>query len=299
MDRIDRLRTFIAVAEKASFVEAARRMRISATAASRAVASLEASLGTPLLRRTTRSVRLTEEGALYLERCRAALTDLDDAALALRGDGSTPGGTIALTAPVAFGRLYILPIVTSLLRTYPALRIELTLIDRFVRLVDEGIDVAVRIGDLTDSALHARKVAEVQRILVASPEYLAAHGTPRDAAALQGHAIISFAELDRAQEWRFGPAGNIMVRIEPRLVVNTADAAVDAATSGLGIARVLSYQALDAVRAGRLVTLLDALAPPSLPVHLVYQANRRTSVNVRAFIAASRDYFDGLDLRAA
>ncbi len=299
MDRLDMLRTFVAVADRASFAEAARRLRVSPTAASRAVATLEESLGTVLLRRTTRSVRLTEEGAAYLQHCRAALGELDDAALALRGDKATPSGTLVLTAPVTFGRLHILPIVTTLLRANPGLKVELTLIDRVVRLVDEGVDVAIRIGDLSDSGLHALKVAEVRRVLVASPAYLAAHGTPANVPALHDHALLSFTEIDRAQEWRFGPSGKIAIRIEPRLTLNTADAAVKAAIDGLGIVRLLSYQTIDAVAAGKLVTVFDELAPPPIPVHLVYQASRRASINVRALIDAARSYFGMLDLSGA
>jgi DNA-binding transcriptional LysR family regulator len=298
MDRLEELRTFVAVADQASFAEAARRMRISPTAASRAVASLEASLGATLLQRTTRSVRLTEDGAAYLEHCRAALAELDDAALALRGDGATPGGTLVITAPVAFGRLHILPVAVRLLRTHGAIKVELTLIDRVVRLVDEGIDVAVRIGDLSDSSLHALKITEVRRVLVASPGYLALRGSPANVPALHDHALISFAELDRALEWRFGPGGKPAIRIEPRLIVNTADAVIAAAMDGMGIARVLSYQAIEAIAAGKLVTLLDDMSPPPIPVHLVYQANRRASVNVRAFIDAAREHFGELRLTA-
>ena len=299
MDRLDMLRTFVAVADRGSFAEAARRMRISPTAASRAVATLEESLGAVLLRRTTRSVRLTEEGAAYLQHCRAALGELDDAALALRGDTATPSGTLVLTAPVTFGQLHILPIVTTLLRANPGLKVELTLTDRVVRLVDEGVDVAVRIGDLSDSGLHALKVAEVRRVLVASPAYLALHGSPANVPALHDHALLSFTEIDRAQEWRFGPSGKIAIRIAPRLMVNTADAAVRGAINGLGIVRLLSYQTLDAVAAGTLVTVFDNLAPPPIPVHLVYQASRRASVNVRALIDCARAYFSGLDLSGA
>lgn len=296
MDRLEMLRTFVAVADNASFAEAARRLRVSPTAASRAVAALEEALGTSLLRRTTRSVRLTDEGAVYLERCRAALTDLDDAALALRGVGAVPGGNLVVTAPVTFGRLHILPIATSLLRHHPGLNVELTLVDRVVRLVEEGIDVAVRIGDLSDSSLHALKIAEVRRVLVASPGYLESRGMPSNVPALHGHSLISFTEIDRAHEWRFGSTGKTAVRIEPRLTVNTADAAIAAAVDDVGIARVLSYQALDAIASGKLVTLLDAFSPPPSPVHLVYQANRRASVNVRAFIDAARSHFTGLNL---
>ena len=298
MDQFEMIRIFVAVADKGSFVEAARRQRVSPTAASRSVAMLEKSLGTILLSRTTRSVRLTEAGALYLERCRAILADLDDAALALRGDRAVPGGTLVITAPVTFGRLHILPIATGLLRHFPALKVEIILIDRVVRLVDEGVDIAVRIGDLSNSSLHALKVAEVRRILVASSAYLAKCGTPVNVAELHQHALISFSELELAQEWRFGSAGKLAIRIEPRLIVNTADAAVAAAVADAGIARVLSYQALAAITAGKVATLLDEYAPPPVPVHLVYQANRRASVNVRAFIDAAKIYFTGLDLMA-
>lgn len=296
MDRLDTLRTFVAVADHQSFAEAARQLRISPTAASRGIAELEASLGSLLLRRTTRSVRLTEAGATYLAHCRHALLELDDAALALRGDGATPGGRLVLTAPVCFGRMHILPIVGQLMRRHPTLKVELTLIDRIVRLVDEGIDVAVRIGELSDSSLHALKVAEVRRILVASPAYLAAFGSPRDAAALSHHRLITFTEMDRALEWRFGPTGKPVIRIDPLLTVNTADAAVTAAIDSLGIARVLSYQAMDAINAGHLVRVMTELEPPPVPVHLVYQASRRSTVNVRALIDAARSYFPNIDI---
>lgn len=291
MDRLDMLRTFVAIADHASFAEAARRMRISPTAASRAIASLEHSLGTTLLRRTTRSVRLTDEGAIYLERCRRALAELDEAALELSGVDAAPHGSLVVTAPVVFGRLHILPIVTALLREHPALNVQLTLIDRVVRLADEGVDVAVRIGDLSDSSLHALRIAEVRRMLVASPGYVAAQGAPATVAELHAHSLIAFTGLDRSPEWRFGVGGKLAIRFEPRLTVNTADAAIAAAVEGLGIARVLSYQAANALASGRLRPLLEEFAPAALPVHLVYQANRRGSINVRVFLAQARARF--------
>src|SRR5215472_8885646 len=172
MDRFEALRTFVAVADNRSFAEAARRLRISPTAASRAITDLEESLGVTLLRRTTRSVGLTPEGAAYLERCRLALDELDDAARSLRGKNAQPRGALIVTAPVVFGRLHVLPIVTKLLRMHRQLDVHLVLIDRVIRLVEEGVDVAVRIGDLSDSSLHAVHVADVRRVLVASPAYL-------------------------------------------------------------------------------------------------------------------------------
>jgi DNA-binding transcriptional LysR family regulator len=184
-----------------------------------------------------------------------------------------------------------LPVVARLLHDHPALSIRLTLSDRIVRLVDEGIDVAVRIGDLSDSALHALKVAEVRRILIASPAYLAARGMPANVPILHDHDLISFAGEDAENEWRFGPAGKPAIRISPRLAVNSADAAIAAAAAGLGIARVLSYQAIEAIAAGDLVQVLGAAAPPPVPVHLVYQAGRGATVNVRAFIEGARQHF--------
>ena len=293
MDRLDMLRTFVAIVDYGSFTEAARRMQISPTAASRAVTSLEESLGAVLLRRTTRSVRVTDEGAIYWERCRTAVGDLDEAALAVRGVTAVPGGTLVISAPVLFGRLHILPVATALLHSYSELSVQLTLTDRVVRLVDEGIDVAVRIGDLSDSSLHALKVAEVRRIMIASPAYLEERGAPRNVPALHDHTLIAFTELDRSLEWRFGIGGKSAIRIEPRLTVSTADAAIAAAVDGLGIARMLSYQVADLIASGQLVTLLDDLAPARVPVHLVYQANRRGSVNVRTFIEAVRARFTG------
>ena len=178
MDRFEALKTFVAVADHRSFAEAARRLRISPTAASRAIGDLEDALGVTLLRRTTRSVGLTPEGAAYLERCRIALDELDDAERSLRGEDAEPRGDLIVTAPVVFGRMHILPIVTKLLRAHPQLDVHLILVDRVIRLVEEGIDVAVRIADLSDSSLHAIRVAEIRRVLVASPAILLNRACP-------------------------------------------------------------------------------------------------------------------------
>lgn len=292
MDRLDVLRMFVAVADSASFAEGARRRHVSATAASRAIARLEGDLGALLFRRTTRSVRLTDAGAAYLARCRVALADLEDAALELRGQNAAPGGTMLMTAPVVFGRLHIVPILTKLLIDQRALSVRLLLVDRVVRLVDEGIDIAVRIGDLADSALHALKLCDVRRRLVASPDYVARSGLPMRVPALHDHCLISFDSIDGGHDWRFGDGS--MVRIDPRLTVNSADAAIAAAEQGLGITRVLSYQVADAIAAGRLVPVLDDVAPSPIPVHLVYQPSRTAQPNVRAFIDAAQRYFSGL-----
>jgi DNA-binding transcriptional LysR family regulator len=286
MDRLDMLRTFVAVADVSSFAEGARRRRISATAASRAIAALEADLGTALLYRTTRSVRLTEAGSTYLLRARAALAELEDAALQLKGEVAAPGGTMVITAPVMFGRLHILPVVTQLLIDHNALSVRMLLVDRFVRLAEEGVDIAVRIGDLADSALHAVKLGEVRLRMAASPDFLAREGVPSSPNDLRHRCLISFIGMDSGREWRFGDGST--VRIEPRLTVNTADAAIAAAEQGMGIARVLSYQVADSIAAGRLVPVLEDAGPASVPVHLLYQPNRRNHPNVRAFVNAAR-----------
>ena len=293
MDRLDHLRTFAAVADQASFAEAARRLGVSPTAASRAVAALEAELGVALLRRTTRTVALTPEGAAYLDRCRRALEELDDAARNLRGETAEPRGVLMVTAPVVFGRLHILPVITGMLRRHPALEVRLTLTDRVVRLAEEGIDVAVRIAELPDSALHAVRLTEVQRVLVASPAYLEAHGEPDRVAALRDHALVAFDNFTRNGEWRFGPAGQVAIRCEARLLTNSVEATIDAAVDGLGIARVLNYQVAAHLADGRLRRVLAGHEPPPVPVSLVFQANRQRSPNVRALVEAARHAFGG------
>ncbi len=297
MDRLDAMRAFATVADRGSFAEAARRLRLSPAAVTRAVAQLEDQLGLLLLHRTTRSVRLTERGALYLEACRQILADLADADRLVRGEDAQPRGTMRVAAPLMFGRLHVLPVVQQLLRDHPGLAVRLMLSDRTVHLVEEGIDVAVRIGDLADSALTALKVGEVRRVLVASPAYLAARGTPETPAMLAGHDLISFESMDATDDWRFA-GSQARVRLEPRLYVNSADASIAAAEAGLGITRTLSYQVDAAVRAGRLRLVLAPYAPPALPVHIVYPARRLGSANVAAFVQAARRYLRALPVIA-
>ena len=288
MDQLEAIRTFVAVADHKSFAEAARQRRISPTAASRALGELERHLGTVLLRRTTRSVQLTPEGSSYLEHCRKALAELDDAALALRGEDGNPSGLLVITAPVTLGRLQVLPVVAALIQTHPALEVRLTLVDRIVRLVEEGVDVAVRIGDLSDSSLRAIRVGETRRVLVASPSYLAKRGVPDSVAALHDHDLIAFDNFSQNGEWRFAGEGRPAIRFEPKLLTNSVEAAIDAAILGAGITRVLTYQVEDAVRAGRLSYVLEAFDPPAVPISLLFQANRARSANVRAFIDAMK-----------
>jgi len=291
MERLDAMRTFVTVADLGSFAEAARRLHLSPAAVTRAVVLLEEQLGLTLLNRTTRSVRLTERGTLYLETCRQVLDDLAHGERRARGEDAAPRGLLTVAAPVLFGRLFVLPIVAALLRSHAALSIRLMLSDRNVHLIEEGVDLAVRIGELADSALRAIKVGEVQRVLVASPAYLAARGWPEAPAALVDHDLIAFQGLDTTNDWRFGAARPVSVRVEPRLTVNNGDAAIAAAEAGLGLTRALSYQVKAAVEAGRLALVLQAHAPTPVPISLVYPAQRLGSPNLAAFVAAARRRF--------
>jgi DNA-binding transcriptional LysR family regulator len=290
MDRFGAMRVFVCVAKLRSFSEAARRLQLSPSVVTRAVAQLEDELGLTLLLRTTRSLRLTERGELYLESCRRILEDVEGAEGQVRGEGAAPRGNLKVAAPIVFGRLHVLPIVSSVLREYREVAVELTLSDRNVHLVEEGIDVAVRIGELADSSLIAIKLGAVSRVAVASPGYLKKRGVPKSPAELAAHDIIAFEGLGAANEWRFAGGGK-PVRLEPRLMINSIDAAIAAAEAGIGIARPLSYQVQASVIAGRLAPILRSFAPPPLPVNAIYPARRIASANIAAFVKTARGYF--------
>lgn len=286
MDRLDALAAFSAIAELGSFAGAARQLGVSPQAVTRAIAGLESRLGVLLLRRSTRAVRLTEAGELYLQRCRRALDELAQGERLLQGGDVEPQGLISVTAPVVFGRLYVAPVLTMLLKQHPRLRVRLLLMDRFVNLVEEGIDVALRIGDLSDSALRARRLGETRQVLVASPDYLRRRGSPDSVGELLAHDLIAFEGVSRTTEWRFGADGKQVLTPSPRLRVNSADAAIDSAIAGLGITRVLSYQAVAAIDEGKLRRVLPVSEPPSIPVQLIFSAALAGSANVQAFLDA-------------
>jgi DNA-binding transcriptional LysR family regulator len=290
VDHLGAMRIFVSVARLRSFSEAARRLQLSPSVVTRAIAQLEDELGLTLLLRTTRSLRLTERGELYLESCQRILEDIDGAERQVRGEDAAPRGTLKVAAPVVFGRLHVLPIVNNVLRDHREVAVELTLSDRNVHLVEEGVDVAVRIGELADSSLIAIKLGVVSRIVVASPAYLQRRGAPKSPAELAGHDIIAFEGLGAADEWRFSGGGR-PVRLEPRLTVNSIDASIAAAEAGIGIARPLSYQAQASVLAGRLTPILQHFAPPPVPVNAIYPARRIASANIAAFVKTARAYF--------
>jgi DNA-binding transcriptional LysR family regulator len=267
MDRLEEWRMFSTVASLRSFAGAARRLGRSPQAVTRAVAALEARIGTRLLHRTTRSVSLTSDGERYVERSRRAIAELD----ALEAPIDTHAelaGTLSLTAPVLFGQLHVMPIVSAFLATHEHVTVKAALLDRVVSLAEEGVDLAVRIGELPDSALIARPVGQVRTVVVASPDYLDRVGTPRTPESLAKHTCIAMsATTPIADRWAFGGRS---IAVAPRLVVNTAQAAIDAAAGGLGLTRVLSYQVDRLVDAGKLRIVLASHEPPAVPVHLVH-----------------------------
>jgi DNA-binding transcriptional LysR family regulator len=285
MDRFDAMQAFVAVAELKGFAPAARKLRLSPSAVTRLVAALEERLGARLLQRTTRSVALTDAGTRYLERARRILADVDEAELAAEGERTRPSGRLVVSAPVGFGRLHVTPVMTAYLQRFPEVAAELRLEDRIVNLVEDGVDLAVRIGILADSSLVARQVGEMRRIVVAAPAYLKRHGRPRTPMEIGGHRTIQFGTAAPAAEWRFLDGGReVRIGINPRFSCNSADAAIHYAEQGGGLTRVLAYQAADAIRRGALQILLDKFEHPPLPIHVIYPTSRLLSAKVRAFI---------------
>ena len=277
MDRLDEWQVFVAVASRRSFSQAAQALSRSPQAVTRAVAALEARIGTRLLLRTTRSVSLTSDGERYLERARRALSEV--ALLEAKAGADAPlEGRLSITASVLLGQLHVLPIVVEFLAVHPALDVRLVLLDRVVSLAEEGLDLGVRIGALPDSALKARLVGKVRTVLCASPAYLAQAGVPRRPADLSRHRCIAFtATTPVAERWTFASPGTgpgarrreRTVTVRPRLLVNTGEAAIRAALAGLGVARVLSYQVAQRVAAKELRILLPRYAPAPVPVSFV------------------------------
>lgn len=284
MDRLQAMRVFVKVVETGGFAEAARKLYMSPPAVTRAIASLEHAIGARLLTRTTRSVKLTDAGQRYFADCQRILTDLADAEAAAAGSYATPSGTLAITAPVLFGQMHVLPIVMDYLGQHPAVTAQTLFLDRLANLVEEGMDVAVRIGRLPDSDLHAIRVGTVRRVICASPAYLAEHGEPLAPADLAGHRVIANVSAWPSLEWRFGRERKTSVDIHPRLICNLNEATISAAIEDWGLTRVLSYQIDAAVREGRLRVLLADYEEEPLPVHVVHAGGRGPSAKIRSFV---------------
>jgi DNA-binding transcriptional LysR family regulator len=288
MDRIDAIRAFLAAIDEGSLSGAARRLNRSPAAISRTIDFLEAEVGVELLHRTTRVLRLSDAGERYAIACRQILADLEEATLAAAGARSAPRGLLTITAPVMFGTRILRPIIDEFLAAQETVQVRYLLLDRIVGLTDEGVDVALRIAHLPDSALVATKVGEIRRVVAASPRYLATRPPIREPSDLTAHTCITHGEATQSVTWNFPPdpgtTGHRHVRIHARLHVNLIESAVLSAAEGSGIVRVLSYQVEQEVRDGRLVILLPDDEPAPLPVHLVTPDGRLGLAKVRAFM---------------
>ena len=284
MDRFLAVNTFAKVVELGSFAKAAGRLGLSTSAVSRQVSELESHLNVRLLNRTTRRLSLTDEGRDYLERCRRVLAEIDDAEAALSARRVRPKGRLRITTPVMFGRLHVAPLVTEFLLKHPALQIELLLLDRVVDLVEEGVDVAVRIAHLPDSSLVAIPVGQTRRVVCASPAYLKRAGVPKTPVELKQHRTLGFTGLSADHVWTFGDRPTQRVALRPALTTNQIDVAIDACARGAGCARFLCYQVQALIAERKLVRVLREFEPPALPIQLVYPHARLLSSNVRAFV---------------
>jgi DNA-binding transcriptional LysR family regulator len=285
MDRLESMSILVAAVEAGSLSAAARRLGTPLATVSRKVSELEGHLKTRLLNRTSRRLTLTDAGQSYVAACRRILEQVDEAERAASGEFSAPRGELMVTAPIVFGRLHVLPVATEFLAAYPEIKVRLALADRVVNLMEDHVDVALRIGALPDSSLMATRIGVIRRVVCASPAYFAARGVPKTLADLAAHDCIGFDVLTTAEAWTFKQErSEISVPISARLTVTTAEAVVDAAISGVGIARVLSYQAAQALRDGRLALALVDFEPEPWPVHLVYTGGRMLPLKLRAFL---------------
>jgi DNA-binding transcriptional LysR family regulator len=294
MDRLDAMALVLAVAETGSLNAAARRLDTPAATASRKISELETHLRAKLFDRSGKKLALTEVGSTYVAATKRILADVDEAERAATGEYTAPTGELVVTATLGLGRLYLVPIVTEFLRTYPDIAIRLILEDQVIRLPEDHVDVALRIGELPDSRLIALRLGTIRRVMCASPAYLADRGTPRVPEDLANHDCISvegFVGPFSANTWTFTQnQRDIVVPVRPRLVVSNAEAACEAAQAGGGIARAFSYQVASQIELGMLKTVLDDYQPAPLPVSLLYAAGRFMPIKLRAFLdfAASR-----------
>jgi DNA-binding transcriptional LysR family regulator len=297
MDRLSAMQAFAAVAELQGFAPAARRLAVSASAVTRMVAALEERLGVRLLQRTTRSVTLTDAGARYLDRVRRILAEVDEAEDSAQAEQARPIGRLVVSAPTLFGRMHVSPLMCQYLSAHPSVTGELLLADRMVNLVEEGIDLALRIGQLGDSSLIVRRAGETRRVLVASPAYLANHDEPHVPQDLAKHRVIQFLPLAPTLEWTFRAAaqaggGDVRVNVMAHYVTNSVDAALWHAEQDGGLTLALSYQVVESVAAGRLRLVLTEHEPPPLPIQWVYPTSRLLSAKVRTFIDLAIDESD-------
>lgn len=284
MDRLRAMQVFLKVADCGGFAEAARRLHMSRPAVTRAIAVLEDTIGARLFVRTTRTVTLTEAGRQYLDDCRRILADIAEADASAAGSHARPSGTLTITASLLFGQIYVLPILQEFLDRYPEVTGRAEFLDRVAHIVEEGFDIAVRIGDLPDSSHTAVRVGSVRRVVCGSPDYLDREGVPRCPQDLTAHRIVAATNAGSSLEWRFGERQAESVTVKPAMFCSTNDAAIRAARSGWGLTRVLSYQVGPDLEQGALKTVLQEYEGEALPVHVIHPEGRRASAKVRAFV---------------
>lgn len=289
MDRLQAMRVFVEVARGGSFAAAARTLHMSPPAVTRTIAALEAVIGAELFVRTTRSVKLTEAGQRYEPECERILADVAAAEAMAAGARAQPVGTLTVTASVMFGQLHLAPIITAFCDAYPDVDVQLVLLDRVTNLVEEGIDVALRIGPLPDSALRAVAIGSVRRVIAGAPDYLRREGVPQVPADLRGHRIVAVTSAYASVDWRFGDEVKQVVRVHPRIRCNNIPTAIAIARAGWALTRVLSYQLSEDLTAGRLRLVLEAHEEPPLPVHIVHGGTRAPAAKVRAFVDFAAD----------
>ncbi len=271
MDRLEAMSILLEAVESGSLSGAGRRLGMPLATVSRKISELEAHLKTRLVQRSARRLTLTDSGRSYVAACKRILEDVGEAERAASGEYSAPKGDLIITAPIVFGRLHVLPVAIAFLKAYPDINIKIVQADRLLNLLEEHVDLAVRIGELPDSGLVAMKVGAIRRVTCASPAYFAERGAPQSPDELSAHDCVTFEGLASPDAWTFRIGGSDKpVAIRSRLVVNTAEAAIDAAIAGLGITRVLSYQIARAVRAGALAVALEEFEPAPWPVSLVH-----------------------------
>lgn len=290
MDRLEAMALLVAAVETGSLSGAGRRLGVPLPTVSRKISELETHLNARMLIRSTRKLALTEPGVAYVAACRAILDQLGEAERMAAGEYSAPRGELVISAPIVFGRIHVLPIVNAFLASFPDIRVRLALSDRQVHLIDDHVDVAVRIGALADSGLVAIKVGEVRRVVCGAPSFFAAHGRPRTPADLSALPCVAFDALGAAETWSFAGRGARSERTVPvrtRLVVNTAEAAIEAAIAGVGVTRVLSYQVAQAVKTADLQIVLEDFEGAPTAINLVHVGQSRLPLKTRAFLDAA------------
>jgi DNA-binding transcriptional LysR family regulator len=285
MDRLESMSTLLTAVEAGSLSAASRKLGMPLATVSRKVSELEAHLRTKLVNRTSRRLSLTDAGRGYVAACKKILEEIGEAERAAMGEYSQPRGDLTVSAPIVFGRLHVLPVAIEFLKAYPDIDLRMVLTDHISNLLEEPVDVAMRIGELSDSSLIAAKVGSIRRVVCGSPAYFAERGAPQTPEDLAAHDCITFEGQSSTKAWIFGVGkAEITVPIHSRLTVNTAEAAIDAAIAGIGVTRVLSYQVANALRAGALVKALEKFEPMPAPVNLVYWGQGLLPEKLRAFL---------------